>query len=256
MKFNKMLFCRAAMAPLAVTILWAEKYFRLSHSRITLLFTLLISLAIEHFIIYIRAKQKNEGTNESLQNAPNSSFCFLELCTKLWILAILMALAVSWHVYILLLLLALTPVETLSYQRMYHELARRSKEAQKYWQDKLPASGETKDNQPSGRPNLARSIKILYRSTLGITKYVSIGGKVLHMVNVLARAGLIALAVYDFLILDWQPLSLVLLFFLTPLFFSTVNELFHGNLSKQDLINSIYYLKGLERLSGEDYKAI
>lgn len=256
MKFNKMLFCRAAIAPLAVTILWAEKYFRFSHSRITLLLTLLIVLAIDHFIIYIRAKLKYEGTNERLQNAADSSFCFLGICTKLWILAILMALAVSWHVYILLLLLALIPVETLSYLKMYQELTRRSSEVQKNWQDKLPPPGETGDNHPSGRHNLAWSIKILYRSTLGITKYVSVGGKVLHMVNVLARAELIALAVNDFLILDMQPLSLVLFFFLTPLFFSTVNELFHGNLSKQDLINSIYYLKGLERLSGEDYKAI
>lgn len=193
-----------------------------------LLASLLMALCLDMFFMVSIEKRQERSPAPILRWSRHS---FLATLIKSFIIGILLLVVATMNIYVLILFLALIPLEIISYRLLHRELENRSRTMLQQ------SSGDYISGHKSIINCLCKLIEFLNRVE-------SI--RVLPPFRILARAALVVLAVYLFILRGYNPLPWVLYCILLPLFCSTVSQVFNGRLSHWDLLNSIYYLEHLE----------
>lgn len=191
-----------------------------------LLASLLIALCLDMFFMASIEKRFQEKSPAPILRW--SRHRFLATLIKSFIIGVLLLVVAALNIYVLIIFLALIPLEIISYRLLHRELEKRSRLV-------LQQSGE--DYKSSGHTYLSKLVWLFNRVE-------SIG--FMLPIRILARTVLVVLAVYLFILTRHNPLPWVLYCILLPLFCSTVSQVFNGRLSHWDLLNSIYYLERLE----------
>jgi len=223
---------------------WINRHFLFDSSKLVLLLiVLIIALSVDQVLVFTREifttrkvnwTESMEKGSIFIEGAANPHYC-LKIYCKVFIMGIFLVLAARLNIYVLFLLIGLIPVDILSYRLLYKELVRRSQLLQEQtsgWQE--IASADLSDSL--GQPGMRTE------QFIPVIKSAHTSSRIIQVTGIIARIMIMVLAVYDFLLKDYSPLSLLLCCLLLPLYFSKLNEIVNGNLSKRDLINSIRYV--------------
>lgn len=262
MKSNKMLFWSATLlVPLILLNVWLDRHLTPEIYKITyLLLILLIALSIDLLLVSTKdtvkhyANKYNNDFNgpidiyEHIATAVNSPhYSTLAVCFELVIMGILFLQAARLNIFVFWLMVALVPIEILSYRQLYRVLANRSKSLREMicGGEELLAATTQAICLDTANHNIWTDI-IKFISTY---KTVPNNIRILELANWVARTIIVVLAVYDYINSDIGPLTLVTYFIVLPLYFTRLSSTFGGHLTKQDLLNSIKYIDDVQSRS-------
>jgi len=257
-----MLFWSATLlVPLILLNVWLDRHLTPEIYKITyLLLILLIALSIDLLLVSTKdtvkhyANKYNNDFNgpidiyEHIATAVNSPhYSTLAVCFELVIMGILFLLAARLNICVFWLMVALVPIEILSYRQLYRVLANRSKSLREMicGGEELLAATTQAICLDTANHNIWTDI-IKFISTY---KTVPNNIRILELANWVARTIIVVLAVYDYINSDIGPLTLVTYFIVLPLYFTRLSSTFGGHLTKQDLLNSIKYIDDVQSRS-------
>lgn len=229
----------ATLLPLIALNLWMNNSSGTKSAKVLPLLTaLLLSLGLYFSSTLIRERTPPKNS-DGTQKAPSTFigiiigqgealFSFLNAWTRLLAMGIAWSIAFQANLWLSILLLASTPLDIFNRKLLYQELISLSRRTFPAFQE-IAAAQQYQHFVAAQPPEPAPAYS-----------------RALHWLGVLAKVAATVLALADYVIQDFNPLLLVSYIIILPLYFTALRELVSGNLCRQDLINSIKYLKRMQ----------
>lgn len=205
-----------------------------------------ISIAVNSYYFYF--------TGDSIQIWSNLIIIF-----AIWLIVLFQ------NVYLACLLLVLLPINYFGYKLLNNELLQRSKKLQEStssgWQEIISVAGQvdylkqcSEYNEVLNRCTL--SLEKIYGSMSEVNFFAQFSSKILKSINQIVQYLILSIVLYNFVIDNTSPISLILFSMILPLFFSALSGIVNANLNKRDMINSKEFIKEMKMKMEKEGKVI
>ncbi len=190
---------------------------------------------------------------------------FVKMCANIMIVFAVIILVLTFNPILSLILFVLLPFNYFGYKMLNKELQKRSKIMQEStsngWKDIINLCQQTDYiKQLSTRDELYLTMRNhfskIYSSMAKVNSFAQSISVTLRSFNELAKNLMILLLAYGIIIKGDNPLSIVLLSIILPIYFNAINGIVGANLASRELKNSYEFIKYLENNQEEDGEEI
>lgn len=257
-----LLVCLAAsLLPVLFSSLWMDKRLNPDSTTIMLLAVICLAFCLDWGLSWKNSPKARQVKFSETDVCPSPPFFpvpknklnlytreALRLYPKTLTISCFLVLAARWNYCILLLLISLGPLDILAYNLLNKELVKCSRDVQNQsgWHKFLSSANQVGAQPKQWMPFKPTLLGCRYQNRQAFT-----GIMFLEFVNMTARAMVMLLAIYAFIIKDFFPIYAMIYCILPRLFFATLQEAVNGNLSKQDIIDSLNFVGNIKNSQGD-----